>query len=69
VTPFKLVYGQDAVLPIEVNLQACKVAYQDELSAVTYGELMMDKIDVLDRSQPRTGQTESGSPSPSNWTS
>jgi hypothetical protein len=66
VTPFKLVYGQDAVLPIEVNLQACKVAYQDELSAVTYGELMMDKIDVLDRFQPRTGQTESGSPSPSN---
>jgi hypothetical protein len=69
VTPFKLVYGQDAVLPIEVNLQACKVAYQDELSAVTYGELMMDKIDVLDRFQPRTGQTESGSPAPASWTS
>jgi hypothetical protein len=45
VTPFELVYGQEAVLPIEVNLQACRVACQDGLSAVVYGELMMDRID------------------------
>lgn len=44
-TPFELVYGQKAVHPIEVNLQACKVAYWDGLSAVVYSELMMDKID------------------------
>jgi hypothetical protein len=24
VTPFELVYGQEAVLPIEVNLQVCE---------------------------------------------
>jgi hypothetical protein len=45
VTPFELVYGQEEVLPIEVNLQACRVACQDGLSAVVYGELMMDMID------------------------
>jgi hypothetical protein len=26
VTPYELVYGQDAVLPVEVNLQASRVA-------------------------------------------
>jgi hypothetical protein len=26
-TPFELVYGQEVVLPIEVNLQACRVAH------------------------------------------
>jgi hypothetical protein len=25
VTPYELVYGQDVVLPVEVNLQACQV--------------------------------------------
>jgi hypothetical protein len=45
VTPFELVYGQEAVLPIEVNLQACRVACQNSLSAKVYGELMLDRID------------------------
>jgi hypothetical protein len=44
-TPFELVYGQEVVLPIEVNLQACRVAHRDGLSDVVYGELMMDVID------------------------
>jgi hypothetical protein len=33
------------VLPIEVNLQACRVACQNSLLAEVYGELMLDKID------------------------
>jgi hypothetical protein len=45
VTPFELVYGQEAVLPIEVNLQAWRVACQNSLSAEVYGELMLDRID------------------------
>jgi hypothetical protein len=32
VTQFELVYGQEAVLPIKVNLQSCRVAKQDFLS-------------------------------------
>jgi hypothetical protein len=45
VTPFKLVYGQEVVLPVEIGLQNLRVTGQDSLSANEYHELMMDKID------------------------
>jgi hypothetical protein len=45
VTPFELVYGQEAVLPIEVSLQNLRIIGQDYLSAKEYTELMMDKVD------------------------
>jgi hypothetical protein len=51
VTPFELVYGQEAMLPIEVNLQACRVACQNLLSAKVYGELMLDGIDGNNKSR------------------
>ena len=47
VTPFELVYGQEAVLPIEVNLAALRFAKQNNLSAVDYHNLMMDNIDEV----------------------
>jgi hypothetical protein len=37
VTPFELVYGQEAVLPVDVSLQ--------NLLGKDYTELMMDKVD------------------------
>jgi hypothetical protein len=46
-TPFELVYGQEVVLPIEVNLAAYRLAKQNELSAVDYYDLMMDNIDEV----------------------
>ena len=39
VTPFELVYGQEAVLPVEVNLDAYKLAKQNDLSVVDYYDL------------------------------
>ena len=42
VTPFELVYGQEAVLPIEMNLDAYRLAKQNDLTAVDYYDLMMD---------------------------
>jgi hypothetical protein len=45
VTPFELVYGQEAVLPLEASLQNLRITGQDYLSAKEYTELMMDKID------------------------
>ena len=45
VTPFELVYGQEAVLPVEVNLDAYGLAKQNDLTAVHYYDLMMDNID------------------------
>jgi hypothetical protein len=45
VTPFELVYGQEAVLPMEIGLQSLRVTRQGSLSAKEYHELMVDKID------------------------
>jgi hypothetical protein len=45
VTPFELVYGQEAVLPVEINLQTLRMCKQDGLSADEYIEAMMDTID------------------------
>jgi hypothetical protein len=45
VTLFELVFGQEAVLPVEVNMQACRVAMQNDLSAKEYADLMMDRLD------------------------
>ena len=45
VTPYELVYGQEAVLPVEVNLNALRIAKQNDLSAIDFYNLMMDNID------------------------
>ena len=47
VSPFEPVYGQEAMLHVEVNLQALRVARQNDLLAVEYTDLMMDKIDDI----------------------
>jgi hypothetical protein len=35
------------VLPVEVNLQTCRVSKHDILSAKEYDKLMMDRIDEV----------------------
>jgi hypothetical protein len=47
VTPFELVYGQEVVLPVEINFQTCRIVGQDNLSAMKYIEGTMDTIDVV----------------------
>jgi hypothetical protein len=47
VTPFELVFGQEAVLTVEVNLDAYRLAKQNDLSAVMYHDMMMDNIDEV----------------------
>jgi hypothetical protein len=47
VTPFELVYGQEAVLPVEVNLGAYRLAKQNNLDVETYYASMMDNIDEV----------------------
>jgi hypothetical protein len=42
VTPFELVYGQEAMLPVEINLQADRVRLQDSLSSEECRNLMID---------------------------
>jgi hypothetical protein len=45
VTPFELVYGQEAMLPVEIGLQSLRLTGQGSLSAKEYHEWMMDKVD------------------------
>jgi hypothetical protein len=45
VTPFELVYGQEVILPIELNLDALCLAQQNELSTIDYHNLMFNKLD------------------------
>ena len=47
IIPFEFVYGQEAVLPVEVNLDAYRLAKQNDLSAVDYYNSMMDNIDEV----------------------
>jgi hypothetical protein len=47
----ELVYGQEAVLPVEVSLQNLRITEQDCLSAKKYTELMMDKVDEAPESR------------------
>jgi transposase InsO family protein len=51
VTPFELVYQQEAMLPVEINVQACKASKQEMLSAEEYVERMMDVIDKVPESR------------------
>jgi hypothetical protein len=51
VTPFELVYGQEAVLPVEIDLQSLRVTRHGSLSAKEYHELTMDKIDNVPESR------------------
>jgi hypothetical protein len=56
VTPFELVYRQEAVLPVEINLQTFRVARQNDLSAVDYNNLIMDRIDDVPEERLRALQ-------------
>jgi hypothetical protein len=45
VTPIELLYGQEAVLPVDVSLQNLRIIGQDYLSAKEYTELIVNKVD------------------------
>ena len=47
VSPFELVYGQEAVLPVEISLNAVRIAWQNDLTVGDYYNLMMDNIDEV----------------------
>jgi hypothetical protein len=47
ITPFELLYGQEAVFPVEVTLDALRITRQNELSAVDYHSLMLDRLDEV----------------------
>ena len=50
-TPFSLVYGHEAVLPVEITVQSLRMARQNQLSHTDYGDAMMAEMDELDEAQ------------------
>jgi hypothetical protein len=61
VSPFELVYGQEAVLPVEISLNAVRFARQNDLTVIDYYNLMMDNIDeVTDKRVIALGAIEKG---------
>jgi hypothetical protein len=47
VSPFELVYGQEAVLSVEISLNAVRIARQNDLTVIDYYNSMMDNIDEV----------------------
>jgi hypothetical protein len=47
VSPFELVYGQEAVLPVKISLNAVRFARQNDLTVIDYYNSMMDIIDEV----------------------
>ncbi|XP_057425835.1 uncharacterized protein LOC130719220 [Lotus japonicus] len=46
--PFRLAYGQEAVLPAEVYLQSCRIQRQEEIPNEDYWSMMLDELVNLD---------------------
>jgi hypothetical protein len=59
VSPFELVYGQEAVLPIEISLNVVRFAKQNDLTVSDYYNSMMDNInEVTDKRVTALGEIE-----------
>jgi hypothetical protein len=59
VSLFELVYGQEAVLPVEISLNAVRFTKQNDLTIGDYYNSMMDNIDeVIDKRVTTLGEIE-----------
>ncbi|KAL1326449.1 hypothetical protein AAHE18_13G229600 [Arachis hypogaea] len=47
-SPYKLVYGHDAVLPLEINLNTLRILKQNDLPVDDYWNAMFDELNELD---------------------
>ena len=47
-TPFRLTYGHDAVLPVEIHLQATRIQIHHEIPSEVYWSMMLDELVDLD---------------------
>ncbi|XP_050909522.1 uncharacterized protein LOC127123338 [Lathyrus oleraceus] len=47
-TPFRLTFGHDVVLPVEIHLQSLRIQRQHELTTESYWSMMLDELVDLD---------------------
>jgi hypothetical protein len=50
-TPYSLVYGHDAVIPVEITVKSLRVVRQNQLSHVDYESAMLAELDDIDEQQ------------------
>ncbi|XP_059658862.1 uncharacterized protein LOC132305204 [Cornus florida] len=50
-TPYRLTFGHDTVLPMELNVKSTKVALQHNLILADYNEAMLAELEDLDKVQ------------------
>ncbi|XP_059649934.1 uncharacterized protein LOC132295647 [Cornus florida] len=48
ITPYKLTYGHDAVLPMEMDVRSARLAFQNDLIPADYDEAMLAELEDLD---------------------
>ncbi|XP_059654956.1 uncharacterized protein LOC132301743 [Cornus florida] len=53
-TPYRLTFGYDAVLPMELNVKSARVALQHNLIPADYNEAMLAELKDLDKVQKLT---------------
>ena len=46
-----MVYGHDAVIPVEITVKSLRVARQNQLSHVDYESLILAELDDIDEQQ------------------
>ncbi|CAJ2655544.1 unnamed protein product [Trifolium pratense] len=56
-TPFRLTYGHDAVLPVEIYLQSIRIQRQMEIPTDHYWSMMFDELVDLDEERLRAFDT------------
>lgn len=47
-TPFRLTFGHDAVLPVEIYLQSTRIQRHHEIPSESYSNMMLDELVDLD---------------------
>ena len=52
-TPYSLVYGMDAVLPVEIEIGSLRVALEQQITEADWAQAQLDQLNLLDERRLR----------------
>ena len=52
-TPYSLVYGMEAVFPVEIEMGSLRVALEQQISEAEWAQLLLDQLSLLDERRLR----------------
>ena len=53
-TPYSLVYGMEAVLPVEIKMGSLRVALKQHIPKADWAQVRLDKLNLLNEKKLRT---------------